>query len=823
MDYDSDELMFEEGNSYFGDDDETSFDDLIQKQDAKGNKTSKESVLPQISEDVIKVKAYLDNIVYPKYPKVLGEDDDTWGVTHWCILETLEGTPELNSKGILVVTGEFFGPLEYGHPYIIVGKANETKYGMQYKLIYYNQEFDLTKVNNQKAFLATILTEQQIRDMFDTLEDPLQSIADHDVEALMKVHNIGPVYADKIIKRYEENKDMSAVYMELDGYGVTPNIIDKLRNYYKSPSKIIEMVKYHPYQLTFDIDGIGFLTADKIALAGGLQPKDPERIGAWINWFLEEEGNKGHSYITASELTSNLFYYFEGRENIEEVYYDDEGNVTGNNILEAMDKLRNQGIICLEEREDGNKSRRRVYLRKYWELEKNIVKELGRLLRAKNRFNYIGWEDKIKELEEAQGFKFAQEQLDGIKLALENNVCFISGSAGSGKSSLVSGILASLDKYSFAQTALSAKAAARLTEVTGEEGMTIHRLLHYKGNGFEYGKDLKLPFNIIILDEASLCGGDIFYSLISAIETESKFIMVGDPNQLEAIGALNIAMDILNNDVIPSVKLKEIHRQAMKSGIITTANQVKDQEQLFDVNYEDIQILGELKDMELDIRQEKDEIYKRTINYFQQYFESPLVDQDIMKIQLISPVKERGDSSVYGLNIGVQSIYNPVKEDEPFKIKVKLNKEKFFYVHKGDKVLCKKNDYSAMDVEGVNRPIFNGWYGIVQDIDEKYVYINFPLAGGIIKMEKKEASNQLNLGYASTCHALQGSDYPVVIGAIDYSTPPQMLTHQLIYTLITRAKKHCILVAQNGALRKAIATDFVSSKRTFLPEFLEEI
>ena len=97
--------------------------------------------------------------------------------------------------------------------------------------------------------------------------------------------------------------------MELDGYGVTPNIIGKLRNYYKSPSKIIEMVKYHPYQLTFDIDGIGFLTADKIALAGGLQPKDPDRIGAWIKWFMEEEGNKGHSYITASELTSNLFYY----------------------------------------------------------------------------------------------------------------------------------------------------------------------------------------------------------------------------------------------------------------------------------------------------------------------------------------------------------------------------------------------------------------------------------------------------------------------------------------------------------------------------------
>lgn len=837
MSYDNDELMWEEGNSYFNDDNE--LDILVEKEEKKKKNKPKykmsdfdwgdgaenqTSQSPQISEDVIKVKAYLDNIVFPKYPKVLGEDDDTWGVTNWCILETLEGSPELNNRGLLVVTGDFFGPLDYGKPYTIVGKANETKYGMQYKLIYYNQEFDLTKVNNQKAFLATILTEQQIKDIFDTLDNPLQSIADHDIEALMKVHNIGPVYAQKIIERYEDNKDMSAVYMELDGYGVTPNIIGKLRNYYKSPSKIIEMVKYHPYQLTFDIDGIGFLTADKIALAGGLHPKDPDRIGAWIKWFMEEEGNKGHSYITASELTSNLFYYFEGRENIEETYYDDNGNVIGNNILEAMENLKDNNIICLEEREDRNKSRRRVYLKRYWELEKNIANELERLLKAKNRFNYIGWEDKIKELEEKQGFNFAPEQLDGIKLGLDNNVCFISGLGGTGKTSLVTGILAALDKYSFAQCALSGKASARLAEVTGEEGFTIHRLLRYTGLGFEYKEDNKLPYNIIILDELSLVGGEIFLSLIKAIDDGAKLIMLGDMGQLESIGALNLAADLHNSPKIPVVELTQVHRQAAQSGIITTAHKVRYQDQIFDKGYEGILTLGELKDMELDVQEEKDEILERCLNYFEKFFTHPLVKENIMNIQLVSPVKERGNASVFNLNLGVQNIYNPVDENDAIpKIKIKLDKEKFFYIQKEDKIMNMKNNYQTKNIDGVNTPIFNGWTGIVKDIDENFVYIDFPLAGGIVMLEKKEARNQLSLGYASTVHKLQGSDFPVVIGAIDYSTPPNMLTSQLVYTLITRAKKFCALVCQGDALRKAIATDFVSSKRTFLPEFLEEI
>ena len=777
-----------------------------------------------IGENIIKVKAFLEQITFPRYPKVLGENEDNWGVTNWECIEVLEGEPCYNRKGLLTFTGEFYEVLQYGKPYTLLGKANETKYGMQYQLIYYNQELDLTKINNQKAFLKEFLTEKQIKDMFDTLDNPMQTIADHDLEALQQVYNIGPIYAKKIIDRFESKKDMSAVYIELDNYGVTPNIINKLKNFYKSPQKIIQMVKKHPYQLTFDIEGIGFLTADKIALAGGLDPHSIERVGAWIKWYLTEEGNNGHSYVTASELMSNLYNFFEGKDNIKVNYYDDEGNIIGNNISEAIEKLKQDNIICVEEREDKNKSRRRIYLKKYWDLEMNIAEELKRLITAKNSLNYYKWEEKIKQVEERQGFEFTEEQIKGIKKGLENNVCYITGGAGCGKSSLVAGILAVLDKYSFAQCALSGRAAARLTEVTGQEGMTIHRLLQYNGGGFLYNEANKLPFNIIILDELSLCGGEIFLSLLKAIETGSHVYFLGDRGQLESIGALNIAEDLYINDKIPTAELKQVHRQAAKSGIITTAQKVRNQEQLFEKNYEGIDILGQLQDMEIDIQQEKDEIYTRTLNYFEKFFTHPLVDKNIMKIQLLSPVRERGNASVLELNLGVQSIYNPVDENSAIpKIKIKIDKERYFYIQKGDKVMNVKNNYKTLSVDGVISPIFNGWMGIVENIDENKVYVNFPLAHDITIIEKKDARNQLTLGYASTVHKIQGDSAPIIIGAIDYSTPPSLLTHQLIYTLLTRAKNYCVLVAQNGALRKAIATDFVSSKRTFLPEFLDKI
>ena len=780
-----------------------------------------EKNIEEKEDKLIKIRACHIRDNFPRYPARLGVGDDTFGITIWEVLESLEGEVEENSRGQVTVTGEFTSPIDDGKVYTILAKEKiHPQYGVQYELLYINEEVDLKKLNNQKAFLKTFLTDGQIEEMYKIYEDPLEVIADHDIEGLKKVHGVGDYIANCIITRFEENKDMSKVYIELNDYGLTPNFIQKLIKRYKNPNTLIDMVKNNPYQLTYDMDGIGFLTADKIALKGGISEKSVERVKAYIKYYLQCEGEDGNSYVTAGELLANIYNAFDGKENISENYYDSDGNLVGTNIGRAIDELSEKGIIKVEDGE--NKSRRRIYLTEYWELENQISNHLKRLMKSGNHFNYGNWREKIEKLEEKQGFKFAKEQLDGIKLGLDSQVCLISGLAGSGKSSLVSGILASLDDYSFAQCALSGKAAARLQEVTGQSGSTIHRLLAYNpGTGFMYNENNPLPYDIIVLDEISLVGGYIFLSLIRAIRDGCKLIMLGDMGQLESIGALNLAYDIYNSETVPTVELKEVHRQAAQSGIITTAHTVRNQIQLFEENnYEGTQVLGELKDMILDVQIDKDKIRETAINYFKEFYESELVEKDIMKIQLISPVKERGDSCVFNLNADVQSIINPISESKK-NIKIKLSKDKSFYIQEGDKVMCIKNNYRTNDLRGGNCPIFNGWVGIVTNILDSGVIVDFPLAGGEVFLSIKDAREQLVLGYASTVHKLQGSDSPVVIGVIDYSTPPSMLTNSLLYTLITRAKKRCILVGQSGAIKRAISTNYVSTKRTFLQELLD--
>lgn len=612
---------------------------------------------------------------------------------------------------------------------------------------------------------------------------------------------------------------MSKVYIELNDYGLTPNFIQKLVARYKNPNTLIDMVKNNPYQLTYDIDGIGFITADNIALRGGINPKSVERVKAYIIYFLKEEGQNGNSYITAGELLTNIYNAFDGKDNIQEVYYDDNGASIGTNIGKAIDELSQKGEIIIEDGE--NKSRRRVYLKEYYELEKEICLHLQRLLMAENHFNYQNWEEKIRKLEERQGFDFAKEQLDGIKLGLDSQVCLISGLAGAGKSSLVSGILESLNEYNFAQCALSGKAAARLQEVTGQSGSTIHRLLGYQAGGFTYNEDNPLPYDIIVLDEISLVGGDIFLKLIKAIRSGCKLIMLGDMGQLESIGALNLAADIYNSVTIPSVELKQVHRQAAKSGIITSAHAIRNQEQLYDSNFEGLDIRGELEDMYFDLSSDNSENRNKTIKWFKKWYNSDIVQKDIMKIQIISPVKERGDCCVFNLNLDVQSYINPINEKLP-NIKVG-KKDKTYCIQIGDKVMCVKNNYKTIDEYGEICPIYNGWVGIVKDITFNNVVVDFPLAGKNVYIPIGEAKNELVLGYASTIHKQQGSDNPVVIGVVDYSTPPSMLTCQLLYTLATRAKKICVIIGQTGAIRKAISSNYVSNKRTFLKEFLDNI
>lgn len=780
-------------------------------------------------DNIITFKAMLDYILFPKKESLLGTEGNEYGITKWEFLELENGDIPSQFKGIMpnkiTVKGDFYSALSYCVNYRIVAKeVMDVKYGVQFEVIHISEIVELETTYQKKAFLSTILTELQLKELFKVYSDPMPYIKNHDIKALSQVKGVGDYIANCIIERYEANKDDSIIYVKLADIGLTPNFIQKLSHQYKNPEKVVDMVKNHPYQLTYDIDGVGFKTADRIALKSGVSPTSSERIASFINYHLLELKEEGQGFLTAKELMLDIYDYFEGKDSIYEEIHNEDGSIT-NNIAKALKDLEEDGTIIIE-KDDGTKEsqkNRRIYLKQYYELEKSIAKNLIRIRDAGNDFKYDNWRECVAEQEKKQGFQFTQEQLDGIKLGLDNQVCFITGGAGTGKSTLVSGILSALSSYSFAQCALSGKAASRLQEVTGMEGSTIHRLLHYSPNGgFEMNENNPLFENIIILDELSLVGEDIFNCLLKAIASGTKLIMLGDMKQLESIGEGNLAYDIYNSDLIPVVELTQIQRQAAKSGIITIAHEIRNHRMFMDNDFEGKASYGELKDIHFDVEDSYSGDRSKIFEYFKKAYDSDTVGRDIMKMQLFSPVKERGDTCVFNLNKDAQEAINPKKNNENC-VTVKVNKELSFEIRKNDKVLCIKNNYHTPTINGGECEIFNGWTGIVKKIlDNGSIVVKFQLAEDLAIIDKSKVKSQLQLGYAITVHKGQGSDIPLIIGVINYSTPPKMLTSQLLYTMITRAKKQCIIVGQNKAINQAIGTDFVSQKRTFLPELLEE-
>ena len=784
----------------------------------------------KLSKKPIKVEAYYKMCIFPRPPKVLGKGENTYGITLWEISTILENPDDMEIEEDITVIGTFDEPIKNPDlPFTLLLKPVMNKtYGLQYELIYITQVVKIQNKEDGKIFLKHILTKTQIENLYARYDDPIPYIANHDVEALKKVKGIKDATALRIIYKYENNKDRSPIYVELDRYGLTQTMINKLILKYQKIEDVVEIVKNHPYELSYDVDGIGFVKADNIALKGGISPKSPERIGAFIVYYLQDLAeNRGCSYTSAIDVLRAVYDYFGGKDEILETITTPEGDSISN-VGYAIKLLQERGQLVVEDGE--NKARRRVYLTRYYNLELTISEELKRILNSVNPIKYDGWEEDVAKLEERLGFSFDKTQKEGIHLALQKQLCLICGLAGSGKSTLVSGVLAAMksavnkqilkgyrkpdNPFTFAQCALSGKAAARLQEVTGVEGQTIHRLLDIRGK--DTFRVHILPYDVIILDEISLVGGELFLQLLRCIGPHTKLIMLGDLGQLPSIGSLNLAADFYASPTIPTVELTTIHRQAAKSGIITASHEVRNQMQLFDNDYDGEMTIGELQDMTLDIYPTgTSSVVGAFLPWFKKYYESDLVNKDILKIQAISPVKTRGDTCVRALNQIIQEYVNPLKAGEDF---VSINA--YEHIHKHDKVMCIKNDYHVTSaITGATVSIYNGWVGIVEKMDMDYIYVNFPLAKDVIMVDR--GSQELTLGYASTVHKLQGSDAPVIIGVIDYSTPPQMLDNSLLYTLITRAKKHCVIIGSNGAIRQAIATNHVSEKVTFMCEFLE--
>ena len=659
-------------------------------------------------------------------------------------------------------------------------------------------DMDLNDFRGQKYILAKLFP-SYVKDMYAALDNPYEALKNKDYENLMKIHRCGFARAVQWSDKFEETYPKHKAYIELARYSMTDHLIETIINGCNGDLDLaVDLVKNHPYKL-INFKGIGWKKADEIALQNGMDKYCSERIEMCIRIVLKEQSLNGKSYCTSEEIMDEI---------ISRIGED----VPDLNIAEALHSLKDQGLVM------WNKDKTKIGLSWYYKLEHDIAEHLIRLRDAPNDFKYDNWEKIIAQKEIDQGWKYTEQQMDGIKMVLENQVSVISGYGGTGKTSIIDGILTVLKGYSSMTVALAGRAASRISETTDEESMTIHKLL---GLGYVNTTTLydyqtnPLDYQILVIDEMSMIDGYLYLQILKACASGTKLIFIGDVGQLESIGSCAVAADMLDSPWIPSIFLDKIHRQAQKSAIITESIKIRKGQQIIPQDWAGEETRGILQDLVLNCYTDKSNTYHNIIKYFKQELHS---GKSILDIQIIVPNKQ-GVSSVSNLNRAAQEIYNPHSKTKQ-EYNAKLGSETWI-LREGDKVINKLNKYEIKNSNGSKKDIFNGNIGIVKKILPEYMIIDF-LSIGLVEVPYGHAP-YIELGYAITCHSAQGSQFPVVIGGIDFSMFYDMLTKELLYTMITRAEKKIYLCAQNKALRLAISKHRITNRQTYLLEILDEL
>ena len=754
------------------------------------------------AEKKVRVKARLDHITYPRSGQISG----SWTIATFNLLEVLEGDfpIELEWKNQFVAKGKM-PALNNTDTYIISAFVIEDeKYGLQLETESMYVDYNLDDIEEQKKFFSFFLTPNQVEILYSQFEDPMRLLKERDIDSLIKAKGIGPVTAQRMITKYEDCQDKGLAYVKFYDLGLTKGAIDKLVKFYGSPEAAVAVIENNPYTLIIQVPGYGWNKADAIALAQGLTLDCPERMGAYLVHYLREQAEiNGNSWVNVDDLCLAI------------------EQVCGPTDQEKVYEVVRRGIrdkTLYFDNADG-----RIGLTEYRRLEENLADEIVRIQNGSAAIPID--ERKAKEVlakvEKEQGFGFTEEQNAAIWNALNSQFSILTGLGGTGKTSAVNGIAHVLREHNYrvAQVSLSGRAASKLTEITHIPGQTIHRLLGYdpESGGFHYNKENPVPYDIIIGDEVSMWGGEITLDLLRAVPNGAKVLFIGDPKQLEAIGLASVLTDTIKSQTIPTVQLTKIQRQKADSGIITQSLKVACGEQIVSANSTGTEYRGALRDFKLVTYIDAGLTQSKIIDEFNElYKEKGVPAKDI---QVLVPMRSKGEASCRALNIAIQEIVNGCPQRNEVTINYVDGNFKYCYTYrKNDRVIIMKNNYKTINTEGHKEPIFNGNVGYIKEIGPDYMIINLTEQGDIILTE--DNYDNLSLAYAITVHKKQGDSSPYVIGAID-SSSYALISKELLYTMITRARKYCVIVGQKRILQQAVKISRVKTKQTWLKELLQ--
>lgn len=719
-------------------------------------------------------------------------DDSTWGVFGFSTKDDIpfftkptktfdpfsdNKTSDEENKKMSKLAGKM-QHLVVGGEYVVKAKyKKDKKYGDQYTPIAIYAIIPQSR-ETQLLFLKSMIPEWMADNLINAYPNVVNDVANGTLKTIdySLVKGVREITWNKIKEKIINNYLISDIISMLKPIGVTYAMIKKLLSEEPNPVLLKQELEKNPYIMT-KIDGIGFRKCDDLALK--LKPElidSTQRLVAFIQYYFKELGeSKGHTWCSEKILRAAI----------------------SNNIYECCNKVN----WLLENNDFLHIDNGRIGLKYYYDIEMQIYHLILNKSQIETTINISdeAIDKAIKHAEEEQGFDYVVEQLDTIHKSLHRTVSLITGKAGTGKTSIVRAIVKAYmeNNYMMTASALSAMAAQRITEATEFPAMTIHRTLGCQGlNDFTYNKDNHLITDVAFLDEGSMVNASLFLHWLEAIGDNTRIIISGDHKQLPPIGFGNVFSDLIEmfDDSVVS-KLVKPMRQAEKSGILVDANKIRENINPISEKLQPRIIHGELQDMYYMFRTNRQSLFNIAVKTFIKSVESDGIDNVVIAV----PRRKDCLNSTTEINKVIQNelLGDVLQSIDGFDTTFKL----------GAKVMQTVNDY--------DKNVFNGEIGYVTKISERYegkkkeeycevTYTDIFGKDKIIEYTKKELA-ALDLAYAMTVHKLQGAGRKTVIGIID-NTHHQLLDNCMLYTLLTRAKKRCLLLAEPEAFLQCIRT-----------------
>ncbi len=641
-----------------------------------------------------------------------------------------------------------------------------------------------------------IVTANNIVDMFgkDTLE-----IIEFAPLRLAEVRGVSKEKALSIATTIKDLRAMQNTVMFLQSYNISTNLAQKIYKTYFDKTE--EILKSNPYKLVEDIDGVGFMSADKIAQKLGIPQDSKFRFRAGIMYALKQNGEKsGNTYIKKSSLIEEVLTLLkldgDYAEKIDNVLY----QLSAECVIKEFSKDEE---LC-------------EMLTSFYFMEQSTAQKI---LRLKNDYfaQRLNIEQDIKDYELKNNISLHKNQKNAVDTAVNNGICVITGGPGTGKTTIIKCVLDCFKKQhkKCLLLAPTGRAAKRLSESTGENASTIHRALDLdfkNGNGAFFTKNESNPLleDVVIVDEVSMVDSQLMFNLLKAIKTNAQLILVGDKDQLPSVGAGNVLADILQSGIIPVVELTEIYRQDAKSYIITNAHLI---------NCGKMPVLDNTsKDFFFENRVDPTEMLNTCVSLVTIRLPH-FLKMDADKIQVLAPIKA-GVCGVDNLNKSLQKMINPAKAG-----KQEILTENTTY-RVGDKVMQTVNNYEQtwerMTPEGFieyGQGVFNGDSGTIESISPQTSEIVVLFEDGRKAIYARENIFELMLSYAITIHKSQGSEFDVVVIPV-ISGASMILTRNLLYTAVTRAKKMVVLVGTKQNIARMVHNSYTVKRYSMLKDFL---